>query len=269
MAVLIWLGSLAKGGGGGPDMVAHLQTFLAPVKDRLQILNEYKSGALTITMTCQNVQCTKECLKHEIKSCSGCSTAQYCSRDCKTADWRLGHRQMCESLRWSRNSTFAVFNCAIAEGDVADYARINTRWMSINTGDKSFLRVLCAYEYNTRQEDIALEHLVFIRKYPDAAPCMVSVRALDELEFDFPYDTARAKAGDGRMALHVMKTGFIPGLKAIADTIPDSKNLDSDGLEEYRSVVRDLFKAGAQADSQTPLVVMVLPMAGLTSNNNM
>ncbi|KAJ7886381.1 hypothetical protein B0H14DRAFT_2563324 [Mycena olivaceomarginata] len=232
MAVLIWLGSLAKGGGGGPDMVAHLQTFLAPVKDRLQILNEYKSGALTITMTCQNVQ------------------------------WMFNRTILLTRLQDCRLASWAPSNVRISPV-------VSEQWMSINTGDKSFLRVLCAYEYNTRQEDIALEHLVFIRKYPDAAPCMVSVRALDELEFDFPYDTARAKAGDGRMALHVMKTGFIPGLKAIADTIPDSKNLDSDGLEEYRSVVRDLFKAGAQADSQTPLVVMVLPMAGLTSNNNM
>ncbi|KAJ6506823.1 hypothetical protein C8R45DRAFT_1176165 [Mycena sanguinolenta] len=208
-----------------PDMVAHLQTFLAPVKDRLQILNEYKSGALIITMTCQNVRNVSNMRSNPVVDVQPHNTAR---EPAKLPTGVLG-----------------TVKCAKLSGGLA-------------------IIML------TRQEDIALEHLVFVRKYPDAAPyvlfdytedsCMISVRALDELEVEFPYDTARAKASDGRMELHVMRvlegwsarnwlylvhspTDFIAGLSTIADTIPEGENLHSDGLEKY----------GAQVGSQTSL----------------
>ena len=34
----------------------------------------------------------------ELKKCSACKVAQYCSRDCQQNDWRQGHRRTCKAM---------------------------------------------------------------------------------------------------------------------------------------------------------------------------
>jgi hypothetical protein len=43
--------------------------------------------------------CNSEGPKSELKKCSRCKSAHYCSKKCQVADWKAGHKKKCETFK--------------------------------------------------------------------------------------------------------------------------------------------------------------------------
>ncbi|KAJ6474886.1 hypothetical protein C8R45DRAFT_383191 [Mycena sanguinolenta] len=137
---------------GDTVLLAHWKNFVDLAESRFQIFDEYNNGLLMATRACDDVACDKTCPKQELKRCSGCLAAYYCSPKCQTNDWeRGGHRRMCEELSSRRKR---------------DYSGNSAR-------DRSFLRALLYREYTTRQAEIAQKRLLFLRHFPREIPCTI------------------------------------------------------------------------------------------------
>lgn len=103
------------------DILPHWQRFAALVEERLQVVEEYKTGALTALRFCDNLEvdiksslrtspsnipkCGKVCDKRALKCCSRCLSRRYCSRTCQTVDYRKAqHKIDCPKLQQSHES---------------------------------------------------------------------------------------------------------------------------------------------------------------------
>jgi hypothetical protein len=61
-------------------------------------LDEGKKNAKQNPKTGRCRYCRNEDPKMELKKCSQCKTAEYCSKECQVADWRAGHKKECKAL---------------------------------------------------------------------------------------------------------------------------------------------------------------------------
>ncbi|KAJ7627173.1 hypothetical protein FB45DRAFT_868416 [Roridomyces roridus] len=48
---------------------------------------------------CDNIECRRLDTEHTFKICRGCQVVYYCSPECQKADWKAGHRSVCELIK--------------------------------------------------------------------------------------------------------------------------------------------------------------------------
>jgi hypothetical protein len=65
-------------------------------------LNEDKKNAKQLPKTGRCSYCSSQDDKLELKKCSHCKSAQYCSKECQVADWKTRHKEDCEFLKQRR-----------------------------------------------------------------------------------------------------------------------------------------------------------------------
>ncbi|KAJ6456742.1 hypothetical protein C8R45DRAFT_1034197 [Mycena sanguinolenta] len=164
------------------------------VASRHRVAEEYKTGVMTVPRICDDLECAKICSKQDLKRCSRCFTAHYCSRICQRNDWRHGkHRSLCESFLSRRNDL-----------------------SHISPGDRSFLRVLMHHEYTTRREEIAQKQHVFMEENNEHPRWMMFNFVTGSCEIEFiplsssyivacPLDVERAAASLDEIQLHMIK----------------------------------------------------------------
>jgi hypothetical protein len=61
-------------------------------------LDEDKKNAKQAPKSGRCWYCNREVLRVELKKCSQCKSAVYCSKECQAADWRREHKKKCKSL---------------------------------------------------------------------------------------------------------------------------------------------------------------------------
>ncbi|KAF7354778.1 MYND-type domain-containing protein [Mycena sanguinolenta] len=160
------------------------------VESRFRILAEYHTGMLTAARASDDLECAKIRPKSELKRCSGCLAAYYCSGTCQANDWmRGGHRKTCDGLSLRRE----------------EFSHPSSR-------DRSFLR-LVHHEWMTRREEIAQQHLLSEQIHPSEVLCTVldftagiEVGPLDSsVRSRFEFDIDRVMRSGGRMELQLLK----------------------------------------------------------------
>ncbi|KAJ6526651.1 hypothetical protein B0H19DRAFT_1196718 [Mycena capillaripes] len=228
----------ARSAFGTSDLRELWDEFLTLVQLRLQVVDEYDMGSLTVLLACDNLECVKIGGKDLFKRCGGCCMSKYCSRACQIHDWqRGGHRQTCGALASRRN-----------------------RDSHLSAKDRSFLRALLNNEYAARQEEIAMQKLHFMREYPTEVPytifnytegiCDIDVGSHEDLDTEFAPDAARAAASSGRVQLHLIEilegesirsrafrlysasAGLTAGLRSIAASLPPCTSSDEHEVED-------------------------------------
>ncbi|KAF7346703.1 MYND-type domain-containing protein [Mycena sanguinolenta] len=181
---------------------------------------------------CEDLECANICPKHGLKRCSGCLTANYCSKTCQRNDWRRGeHRQICGTFL-SRRKQF--------------------RYLA--SRDQSFLGALIRHEHAIQQKEIKQKQRVFAQTNPCALSCLIfdftsgicwiELIPLKSVQSSWANDVERATRSDGQLQLHFIKVmdgpqsrmwPFHVHLKGldVPTVIPDagSEELDDDGLE--------------------------------------
>ncbi|KAJ7159264.1 hypothetical protein C8R43DRAFT_1105418 [Mycena crocata] len=126
------------------------QAFVALLQERVVLLNDLKSPHFLVTNACDGPRCGIVKPASEFKCCSGCKLHYYCSQTCQTAAWRSGdHRLICKTLRDEYNPHEPV------------HAR-----QIIGRRDEVYLRLALHHEHRSRQLEIILMQLVFIRRFP-------------------------------------------------------------------------------------------------------
>ncbi|KAJ7474111.1 hypothetical protein FB451DRAFT_1367108 [Mycena latifolia] len=108
---------------------------------RIALMKKYDSGifASLKVRACDNIACLRPGLRNEaeFKQCSGCMVSVYCSQACQTADWRQGHRDICEAIQAE----------LLREPD------------PLSSRDKSFLRALVNSEFQEMKDQILLQQI--------------------------------------------------------------------------------------------------------------
>ncbi|KAK7036356.1 hypothetical protein R3P38DRAFT_3263717 [Favolaschia claudopus] len=117
--------------------------FLLLAEARLNLLQSWQDSK-PYPKACDNLKCGKIGPRGEFQCCGGCRTANYCSTNCQTADWRNNHKQICE--------TFAQFKI--------EYPEIYT------IREKGFLRALLTADYIRLLPGIFVRQVIFMHSWP-------------------------------------------------------------------------------------------------------
>ncbi|KAF7342925.1 MYND-type domain-containing protein [Mycena sanguinolenta] len=161
----------------------------ALAESRSRILDEHRRGAFTSTRACHDIECGEIRPKQELKQCSGCLSAYYCSRTCQTSDWRRGgHRQTCRPR---------------------EYPHISSR-------DRSFFLALVLQAYTTsKQEEITEKRLLFMEEHSHQVPYImfdfttgssdIEVGSPGDVPSEFKFEMERTVRSGGQMQLHLVK----------------------------------------------------------------
>ncbi|KAJ7218489.1 hypothetical protein GGX14DRAFT_560830 [Mycena pura] len=230
------------------DIRTHWQRFAALVEGRLQVVEEYKTGALTALRYCDNLECGKVCDKRALKCCSRCLSRRYCSRTCQKVDYRKAqHKIDCPKLKQSHE----------------------TEALNYNRKDLSFFRALVNHDYTLRQHEIAVDLLRgihakagVVRTVPCTAfdytqgECKVSTRRL----WDADLRGWLREWSRGRVQFHAVEVvhgpekhtlglplrserkGLLCGLRDIAESMPPYVEGAPVDLEPYHEGVRHLIR---------------------------
>ncbi|KAJ6464397.1 hypothetical protein C8R45DRAFT_1023908 [Mycena sanguinolenta] len=175
------------------SLLAQWMRLLEVIKIRSYLAEEYATGVLTVKGVCDDLGCARTRPKKDLKCCSGCLTAYYCSPTCQANDWRHGgHRQMCRNFLFRRNQL----------------APISSR-------DRSFLRALIQHEYMAQREEITDKHHLLAEAAPGQMPvvlfdflsgtCCIEVGMLPDISLPFDVDVDRAARSGGQIQLHFVK----------------------------------------------------------------
>jgi hypothetical protein len=71
-------------------------------------LDEDKKNAKQAPRTGWCSYCNNENLGLELKKCSQCKSAEYCSKECQVADWKGLHKKHCKELERAREHSAAL-----------------------------------------------------------------------------------------------------------------------------------------------------------------
>jgi hypothetical protein len=71
-------------------------------------LDEDKKNAKQAPRTGRCWFCNSEDIKLEMKKCSQCKSAEYCSKECQLADWRGGHKKDCKGHKLAHEHKAAL-----------------------------------------------------------------------------------------------------------------------------------------------------------------
>ncbi|KAF7322105.1 MYND-type domain-containing protein [Mycena kentingensis (nom. inval.)] len=83
-----------------PQMARSWTAFVALVRQRLEVLEQYESGELLKWRVCDNLVCGTFRETSDIQRCSRCHSAFYCNATCQRADFTDGgHKRFCKQLK--------------------------------------------------------------------------------------------------------------------------------------------------------------------------
>ncbi|KAF7344965.1 MYND-type domain-containing protein [Mycena venus] len=167
--------------------------------ERIAVLDSWEAAGRVSFAACDNMQCGKIQRKGQFKRCAGCWSADYCSSDCQSIDWRGGHREVCDELRAER----------------LRYPEI------VHPRERSFMRALMQHDYQRLLFDIASREVLFMRDHPGEEYIVVldytkpggvrykidPKRALQghaDFVVELPVKWGRLARSGGRMGMHIM-----------------------------------------------------------------
>ncbi|KAJ6548970.1 hypothetical protein B0H19DRAFT_1265746 [Mycena capillaripes] len=152
------------------------------IKSRVGFLNSWEAKARPSFKACDNLICGKIASRHDFKCCAACRTMDYCSEECQSADWRAGHKDMCQSLAHVK------------------FRRPET----ITTRGKSFMRALLTHDYQSLILDMCSRkvHFMSLHIRVGRSSDLELFDPASEILLQFP----RESRSGGRMDLHVMAT---------------------------------------------------------------
>ncbi|KAJ6461325.1 hypothetical protein C8R45DRAFT_1220744 [Mycena sanguinolenta] len=187
------------------DSTIHTSTFSANwiglvsmMKARLDFFNSWEAQSRPCYKACDNLACGKIDVRRSFKCCSTCHGADYCSEECQSADWRAGHRDMCQRL--------AAIRLQKPE--------------TLTTRGRCFLRALLSHDYRRLMPNICVQQILFMYEHPgeqfwtmftytSGNEVLVDIKPRGKLEgrdwaskvlSQFP----RVARSGGRMDLHLM-----------------------------------------------------------------
>ncbi|KAJ7189234.1 hypothetical protein C8R46DRAFT_1184380 [Mycena filopes] len=231
------------------------QKFRVLSDERLRILEHCRGATFSARAACDNLACGRIGPKQELKRCSRCQSARYCSAECQLRDWRYdNHRKLCDPHR-------------------AFCLNENTHFSALQ---RSFFRLLLDEEYSAG--GAAMLELRFLRRFGvDDTPMVtvfdysvgmgvadISILALGSAAHfglagaQWDAEFARVARSGGRVRLHVIRVSqdywLVPlrsessavydGMKAIAAGLPpDFETWDVGEVEER---IRGLFDGGME-----------------------
>ncbi|KAJ7648810.1 hypothetical protein DFH06DRAFT_1209653 [Mycena polygramma] len=241
------------------------RTFSSLVTARLQSLSSWEEASNPSFKACDNALCGKIDERRGFKTCSTCENADYCSKQCQAADWRDGHKDVCNELR-----LFHLRECPEA----------------ISTRGRCFMRALLTRDYSLHLAEICMKEVLFMYLNPDTAfmtifaysgnnggggtggtrveiqPKSFSEEATG-WDPNLPAQFARAKKSGGRMQIHVMfllegerrsvrvfpmhtnTSALYDGLRRVAQSLRQGMSPDEAwqwALEKARIVVEEATK---------------------------
>ncbi|KAF7296870.1 hypothetical protein MIND_00918300 [Mycena indigotica] len=89
----------------GGNLSSAWQSFDDLLRQRDTLYDRYTDDWVQQLRACAHVTCQRQLTRAELKQCSGCKAALYCSSACQKADWRPVHKQYCSSLSQIRRDT--------------------------------------------------------------------------------------------------------------------------------------------------------------------
>ncbi|KAK7002387.1 hypothetical protein R3P38DRAFT_3042707 [Favolaschia claudopus] len=234
------------------------QNFMAVLKDRFQALDAYNAGGLNVPICCHNHECAGTFHKQEMKVCSGCTIAYYCSKACQQTDWLAGHRQFCTRLSWRSR------------------VECHPEHSPMTARNNSFLHTLLYWEFRSRQKEIARGYLRFMQNKPDKTPymlfdfrhgaCQIQIDEIAELDSALTSVAVGAVAARGERILFNLTRGseyhdiiprlfppfvasreFLAGLRTIAAGMPSGAGEKQ--LEECCPAVMRLMEGAPKIDA--------------------
>ncbi|KAJ6458865.1 hypothetical protein C8R47DRAFT_1203098 [Mycena vitilis] len=121
------------------------EQLVALANSRIDILNTWEAAGRPSYLVCDNISCGRTGLKGPFKRCSRCWTANYCSSNCQSVDWRDGHRAVCADIRAQQ--------CLDPE--------------VVPERELSFMRALVHSDYKRNWFDIAMDEIKLMREHPN------------------------------------------------------------------------------------------------------
>ncbi|KAJ7670149.1 hypothetical protein DFH06DRAFT_1180100 [Mycena polygramma] len=124
-------------------------TFMRLAESRVKVLDVWEAAGKPLLQACDNLKCGSIKPRSEFKTCSACSSAIYCCRQCQITDWRDAHRDDCITLLAARQHFALPFR------------------------ERAFLRVLFHSDHQRMREATACRLVDYIREYPQI-PCFTA-----------------------------------------------------------------------------------------------
>ncbi|KAJ7493868.1 hypothetical protein FB451DRAFT_1551191 [Mycena latifolia] len=112
--------------------------------ERIAVMKLYDAGSLAAHRACDNLECPEIRKDDDLRRCSACQNAFYCSPACQTADWAAGHRKLCARPANAHHKAAA----------------------HLSAGDRAFLRALLHHDYAAARADVLGAQLRFAPTYP-------------------------------------------------------------------------------------------------------
>ncbi|KAJ7120728.1 hypothetical protein C8R43DRAFT_1034063 [Mycena crocata] len=185
-----------------PAKQADWIAFSVLAHERVAVLKSLEESKWASFRACDNLQCSRIRDSRRYARCAGCRGAYYCSRDCQTADWRAGHKQLCTQ------------QAGLCLNEFLDFT-----WH-----DRAFLRAVVHHDYRAKTSEIARGRAQMIPLFRDAIPLLVFTycqgpvsievqpgpalisRITPELRTpEWNAHVARAAGSEGRIELHVVR----------------------------------------------------------------
>ncbi|KAJ7072958.1 hypothetical protein C8F01DRAFT_1076783 [Mycena amicta] len=190
---------------GSPELVGHWRDFCSLAQERLDILEVYRTRALTATRGCDNVQCGQVVEKSLLQRCSGCLAAHYCSRACQKTDWKRGsHRRKCASLKTKHQHNLQH---ALPRDWSFIRGLLNSRYYALRESIAlSSLRLF----YNARGSRPILDPWPLLAVWFDLNKVPGQIKVKVELPFDVAYsedfkdEIGRVSRSRGRLRMHLL-----------------------------------------------------------------
>ncbi|KAJ7771147.1 hypothetical protein DFH07DRAFT_805079 [Mycena maculata] len=88
-----------------------------------------------------------------LRACSNCQVARYCTRDCQRADWNLNHKQVCVDYK----ADLATYPSPTMEDEVQDFMKWNDAWKGALDAWGTF-----AADLANQSPDFLLTHSFFL-----------------------------------------------------------------------------------------------------------
>ncbi|KAJ6447810.1 hypothetical protein C8R47DRAFT_443395 [Mycena vitilis] len=228
------------------------QKLAAWAESRIRVLDAYTGEP--VLRACDNMKCGLLMAKNELKCCSTCLSAAYCSRECQIVDWRDAHRGECHGWLVSRScrtlpARERAFIRALLHDDylcmLSELARLTIEFVAEFPTQPFY----AAWDYRAPNTWPALE----IRPR-DRFECDNSVAQLDELRWDLHWRRMSRSAGRMRMNVVILAQGcfviptrsstaaFRDGLVRIGDEIHGRGRVEG-ADEQIDELVQDLLQS--------------------------
>ncbi|KAK7045230.1 hypothetical protein R3P38DRAFT_3259212 [Favolaschia claudopus] len=171
---------------------------------RLAVLNLFDAPGRITQRACDNFECTIIQAKRDLRRCSGCHTAFYCSRECQIGHWNAGHREGCswhvqrrKSLRlMCTPKEYAFLRFLLRHDWQSHSAAVAVDYVKTQISNPQ-ATLLALFDYAQGHRAFEIQHCVLGGTQHETE---------DGMEFDVPVFQQVARSG-GRMTLAVMRLG--------------------------------------------------------------